>query len=134
MGLPTNHQPAAGTSGRPSAGEGQAAGCEWGMGGGLVGAWQLATKRHHAGHAVPLVVSRKGPPQFFSVTPRVGGSEAKKGPGPNLFFDILMVFLNCLHRETPKKSVKKLRKKAVLDFLSFFCKSFRHDLLANAFL
>jgi hypothetical protein len=41
----------------------------------------------------------------------VGGSEAKKGLGSDLFFRyFVIVFLNSPHRETPKNAIKKSRK------------------------
>jgi hypothetical protein len=59
----------------------------------------------------------------------VGGSEAKKGPGSDLFFlspdfFFFMVFFYSTHRETPKKRDKENRQKSVLDFCRFFCKTF----------
>jgi hypothetical protein len=64
-----------------------------------------------------------------SVTPWwVGGSEYEKGMGSELFFDILIVFLNSTHRETSKNVIKENREKNGFGFLvEFFVNTFRHD-------
>jgi hypothetical protein len=65
----------------------------------------------------------------------VGGSEAKKGLGSDLFFDIfLIVSLNSPHRETPKNVIKQNREKIGFGLLvDFFVKTFRHDLFFKTF-
>jgi hypothetical protein len=51
----------------------------------------------------------------------VGGSEAKKDLGSDLFFRyVFIVFLNSPHRETPKNVVKKNREKIGFGFLVDF--------------
>jgi hypothetical protein len=50
----------------------------------------------------------------------VGESEAKKGPGSDLFSIFFVVFLNSPHRETPKNVIKKIDKKSVWDFVTIF--------------
>jgi hypothetical protein len=65
----------------------------------------------------------------------VGGSEAKKGPGSDLFFGyFFIVFLNSPHRETPKNVIQKNRKQIGFGFfIEFFVKTFRHDFFAKRF-
>jgi hypothetical protein len=62
-------------------------------------------------------------------------SEAKKGPGSDLFFSIFfIVFLNSPHRETPKNVINKNREKIGFGFLvEFFVKTFRRDFFQNVF-
>jgi hypothetical protein len=64
-----------------------------------------------------------------------GGSEAKKGPGPDFLEIFFVVFLNSPHGETPKNAIpKKSRKNGFESFVDFFVKTFRHDFFAKRFL
>jgi hypothetical protein len=95
------------------------------------------TQRHAARSAATrqhpnLGPKPKGPPKrnrWPSVTPVgpwVGGSEAKKELGSDLFFRyFVIVFLNSPHRETPKNAIKnKSRKSRFWTSGRIFCKNF----------
>jgi hypothetical protein len=99
-----------------------------------VGACRCAvhrSKEPQAAAAQAPSLDCKGPAKKKSVTPVVGGwgsrgSEAKKGPGSDLFFDIFkMVLLNSPRRETPKNVIKNNRQKISFGFfVDFFVKAF----------
>jgi hypothetical protein len=57
------------------------------------------------------------PSAFFF--PGIGRSEAKNGPGSNLFSRYFLgVFFNPPHRKTPKTAIKQIEKKIDFEFLS----------------
>jgi hypothetical protein len=69
------------------------------------------------------------------------GSEAKKGPGSDLFFRYFVcvcVFFKSPHRETPKNVIKQNREKVgfgfLVEFFFFSKKTFRHDFFFKTFL
>jgi hypothetical protein len=83
--------------------------------GGWIGSPEAVAFRQQLGVGV-----LQGAAKNKSVTPVVGGwvggSEAKKGPGSDLFVSIFfMVFLKSPHRETPKNKnvIKNIEKKSV---------------------
>jgi hypothetical protein len=84
-----------------------------GKGEGARGAFGVAATCNESG-------VRKGPPQKKRPPWWVGRSEAKKGPGSDLFRFCFMVFLISPHRETPKNVIKENREKVGLGFSKRF--------------
>jgi hypothetical protein len=79
----------------------------------------------------------KGPPKkkrgaAWSGRSRVGGSEAKKGPGSDLFFDIFSRVFE-LPEKRPKNVIKNREKIGFGFLVEFFVKAFRHDFFVKCF-
>jgi hypothetical protein len=76
----------------------------------------------------PLKQNNRGPPWW------VGGSNAKKGPGSDFFWEIFYRVFLLPHQETPKNVIKKEQEKNGFGFLvDFFVKTYQHDFFCKTF-